>query len=114
MNGDQFSMKTQQLEKLAQQRQRYVVFHEFGDTTELSTTLVHAISDVTGIDVTDTEHTLYEYFDPEALDNLFRPKYDGALRARGQYEFTIWGCRVTIRSSGEIEIQPLPTKSQVK
>ena len=114
MTGDHVPTTTPQLERLAHQRRRYVVYHEFGDTTELSTTLVHAISDVTGIDVTDTEHTIYEYFDPEALDNLFRPKYDGTLRASGQYEFTIWGCRVTVHSSGEIEIQPLPTNSQLK
>lgn len=46
----------------------YRVKHDFDGSAELTTTLAHAISDVTGLDVTDTAFTLNDYVDLEALD----------------------------------------------
>jgi hypothetical protein len=87
-------------------QQPYVVTHDFGGTAELTTTLAHALSDVTGIDVTDTGFTLNDYVDPEALDALFQPKSDGTPRTNGSVQMTILGCRVVIHSTGQIVITP--------
>ncbi len=88
------------------QQQPYVVHHEFGGTAELTTTLAHAISDVTGIDVTDTGFTLNDYVDPDAMDKLFKPKPDGTPRTNGSLNLTILGCQVAIHSNGQIVISP--------
>lgn len=86
--------------------QPYYVHHDFDGSAELTTTLVHAISDITGTDVTDTGFTLNDYVDPDALDRLFAPKADGTPRANGHVSFSIWGHHVTVYSSGEIAIVP--------
>lgn len=89
-----------------QNQQPYVVHHEFGGTAELTTTLAHAISDVTGIDVTDTGFTLNDYVDPDAMDKLFRPKPDGTPRTNGSLNLNVLGCQVVIHSNGQIVITP--------
>ncbi len=91
---------------------RYVVYHDFDGPSELTTTLVHAISDVTGINVSETEFTLSDFVNADALNQLFRPKPDGTLRASGRYQCTIWGCEVNVFSDGQITIQP-PTERQI-
>ena len=90
----------------ARETQNYFVQHDFGGSAELTTTLAHAISDVTGIDVTDTGFTLNDHVDPEALDRLFAPKADGTPRTNGHVSFTIWGYQVTVYSNGQIAIVP--------
>ena len=99
----------------ARRTQNYFVQHDFSGSAELTTTLAHAISDVTGIDVTDTGFTLNDHVDPEALDNLFSPKADGTPRTNGHLSFTIWGYQVTVYSNGQIAIVPprqVPTTQQ--
>lgn len=86
--------------------QRYYVYHEFGGPAELTTTLVHALSDVTGADVTDTELSLADHVEPSALDSLFSPGPDGALRIDSQLRFVMWGYRVTVQTDGRITIVP--------
>ena len=86
--------------------QTYYITHDFEGSAELTTTLAHAISDVTGIDVTDTGFTLNDHVDPEALDSLFKPRDDGTRRINGQLSFTIWGYQVTVYSDGQIAIVP--------
>lgn len=88
------------------ENQNYFVQHDFEGSAELTTTLAHAISDVTGIDVTDTGFTLNDHVDPEALDRLFAPKADGTPRTNGHLSFTIWGYQVTVYSNGQIAIVP--------
>ena len=92
--------------------QPYVVHHDFDGPAELTTTLAHAIADVTGFEVTETGFTLSEYVDPDALDRLFAPKSDGTPRTNGHLRFTIWNCQVTVYSTGRIVItqtQPQPS-----
>ncbi|WP_436912303.1 HalOD1 output domain-containing protein [Halosimplex marinum] len=84
----------------------YYVKHDFGGSAELTTTLAHAISDATGVDVTDTGFTLNDHVDPEALDRLFKPKDDGTARVDGHLSFAIWGYQVTVYSDGQIAIVP--------
>jgi len=84
----------------------YYVKHDFDGSAELTTTLAHAISDVTGVDVTDAGFTLNDYVDPEALDSLFRPRDDGTVRIDGHLSFAVWGYQVTVYSDGQIAIVP--------
>lgn len=89
-----------------QQQQRYFAQHDFDGSAKLTTTLVHAISNVTGADVTEAEHSLDDHVDSRALDRLFRPRSDGTPRASGQVNFTLWGHQVTVYSDGQITIVP--------
>ena len=84
----------------------YYVRHDFEGSAELTTTLAHAISDVTGVDVTDTRFTLNDHVDPEALDRLFEPQNDGTPRVDGHLSFPIWNHQVTVYSNGQIAIVP--------
>lgn len=86
--------------------QQYYAQHDFDGTATLTATLVHAISNVTGADVTEAEQTLSDHADPEALDRLFRPRPDGTFRLAGQLTFTIWGHHVTVSNDGQISIVP--------
>lgn len=88
------------------QQQRYYAQHDFDGPAELTTTLVHAISNVTGADVTEAEHVLDDHVDARALNRLFRPKPDGSPRGGGQLNFTLWGHQVTVYSDGQITIVP--------
>lgn len=91
--------------------QPYCVQHDFDGPAELTTTLAHAISNVTGADVTDAGFTLNDYVDPDALDRLFRPKADGTPRGSGRVSFDVWGNEVTVHSSGQIVITPPPQQA---
>ena len=86
--------------------QPFLYTHDFGGPANITTTLAHAIADVTGGDVTPAGFTLYDYVDPDALDQLFKPKPDGTLRMDGRLTFTVWGYQVTVHSDGRIAILP--------
>lgn len=87
-------------------QQNYTVQHDFAGTASITATLTHALSDISGIDVTDAERALEEYVDPHALDRLFTPKSDGSRRANGQLTFNIEGYQTTIYGNGLISIVP--------
>lgn len=91
----------------------YYAQHDFDGPAKLSTTLIHALSEVANIDMTGTESTLFQHVDPEALDSIFRPAGPDAPRANGHVSFMIWGYNVTIYSDGYIVIalprQPVHT-----
>jgi len=89
-----------------QPEQRYVVHHDFDGTAEFTTTIVHAISDVTGVDPSDAGIRLYDHVDPDALNRLFKPKSDGSPRLDCTLTFSVWGCWVSIHSSGRITVVP--------
>ena len=84
----------------------YYAYHDADDPAKLSTTVVHALADVMGIDVTDTGFVLYDSVDPEALDRIFAPTDEGTPRAPGHVAFTVSGYRVTVYSNGQIVITP--------
>ncbi|QLG29671.1 hypothetical protein HUG10_18865 (plasmid) [Halorarum halophilum] len=84
----------------------YYVHHDPTGSADLTTTIVHALADVMGEDVTGTEFPLYDSVDPDALDRLFAPKTDGTPRPPGHVAFSVQDYRVTVYSSGEIAITP--------
>lgn len=83
----------------------YYATHDVDGPAEFSTTIVHALSDLAGVDVTDTRSRLYDSVDPDALDRLFRPRLDGTPRADGHVVFTVWNYRVTAYSDGRIVVE---------
>jgi hypothetical protein len=89
----------------------YVVHHEFGGPAELTTTLAHAIADVTGFEVSEAGFTLSEFVDPDALDRLFAPKSDGTPRTNGYLGFTVWNCQVSVYGTGRIVVEKLQPQS---
>ena len=84
----------------------YYAHHDPNGAADLTTTIVHALADVMGDDVTGTEFSLYDSVDPDALDRIFAPKRDGTPRPPGHVAFSVEGYRVTVYSSGEIAITP--------
>lgn len=105
MNGNASALQHQsQTGNRPQESSTYYVTHDFSGSANLSTTLVHALADVAGVDVTDTEFCLDDHVDPTALDRLFEPKSDGPARANGSLTLTIWGYQVTVYGGGQIAI----------
>ena len=82
--------------------------HDWDEDVSLSCSIVEAIAEVRGRNVTEIE-PLHSVIDPDALDKLFvngdegsSPDPDGVL------EFSFEEYRVRVRASGEITILPLP------
>jgi len=105
-NGPQRGSQTSQGNQ-PQQLQTYYTTHDFDGEAKLTTTLVHALSDAIGHDVTDAEFTLYDHIDPDALDLLFKSREDGSKPMYGHLCFTVREHEVTIYSNGQIAIVPL-------
>jgi len=96
----------------ASQYDTYYAQHDVDGPAEFSTTVVHALSDLAGVDVTETRSMLYDSIDPDALNHLFRPKLDGTPRPPGHVVFSAWNYRVTAYSDGRIAIQ-VPSQQPV-
>lgn len=82
----------------------YYTYHDPEGDARLSTTLVHALADVMGTDVTEAGFTLADEIDPDALDHLFLPA--GGGEPAGHVAFSVQSYRVTIYSDGTIVITP--------
>jgi len=87
-------------------QRHYFVSHDPESASKLSTTVVHALADVMGADVTDAGFTLSDSVDPDALDRIFSTTEDGTERQGGHLAFTVEGYRVTVYGDGEIVITP--------
>lgn len=87
----------------------YRAAHNPDGPATLSTTVVHALADCMGIDPTDGRVCLYDAVDPDALDQLFRPRHDGRPRTGGRLSFAVDDYYVTVRSNGEVLIEPPAT-----
>ncbi|GAA0241658.1 HalOD1 output domain-containing protein [Haladaptatus pallidirubidus] len=86
---------------------RYVTYYGQSESTALTTTLVHALADAMDIDVTDSEQVLYRSINPDALDELFKPQYNGIPRSNGHLTFIVHDYVVMISADGRIEITPV-------
>jgi len=84
----------------------FVMQHEIGGQAKLTTTLVHAVSDATGADVSAVETALHERVDPDALDLLFAPAAGGNQRSNATLTMTIGGHQVTVSNTGRITVSP--------
>lgn len=54
------------------------------------------------------DQTLNDAIDPDALERLFADRGRGTERGNGRVDFTFAGCRVTVRSSGDVSVTPEP------
>lgn len=84
----------------------YRVVHDPDSAAAVSTTVIHALADVMGVDVTDAGFVLYDSVDPDALDRIFAETVDGNSRSPGHVAFLARDHRVTVYGSGQIVITP--------
>lgn len=83
----------------------YHVQHNWNDSEPLSTTVMTAVAEAMDADPTEID-PLYERFDPDSLDGLFRPRPSGVPRPGGHVAFTFHGHHVFIGSDGHVAIHP--------
>ena len=73
----------------------------------VSVAVVRAVSAVVETPIADLD-PLYEAINPDALNLLYEPRHDGALRrGGGKTSFTFNGCDVTVHAHGEVEVELL-------
>ncbi|MFC7203209.1 HalOD1 output domain-containing protein [Haloferax namakaokahaiae] len=97
---------TNQLHNQGGQANTYHVQHDPSGPAKLSTTVIHALADAMGIDVSDSGFSLYDSIDPDALDSIFSPTADGTPRPPGHVAFCVAGYQTTVYSTGDIVITP--------
>jgi len=68
--------------------------------------VIDAVVETMGTDTTEID-PLYDYIDPDALNDLFKPSEDGRHRRGGRVEFQIEGHLIRISSHGDIEVRPV-------
>jgi len=80
----------------------FTAYHDIEGPAKISTTIVHALADVMGVDVTDIGFSLYDSIDTDALDSLFTPEDERQLN--GHICFFVEGFQVTVYGDGQIDI----------
>lgn len=85
-------------------------YHDPERPAKPSTTVVHALAEAMGRDVTDVGFSLYDSIAPEALDALFVSTSDAD--PPGHVAFGVPGYGVTVYSDGHIVITPLDQPAQ--
>jgi len=83
----------------------YYAEHDWDGDASLSVTLVAALAEVADADPTDLD-PLCAYIDPDALDDLFRPRFGTQRTDAGRLELAFDGHRVTVYGDGEIVVRP--------
>lgn len=84
----------------------YRLYSDWGSDEPVSTVIVTAVAALTNTPATDIA-PLYESINPDALNKLYEPTQEGALRKGGGCTtLTVNGCTVTVYWDGEIEIEP--------
>ncbi|WP_227378841.1 HalOD1 output domain-containing protein [Haladaptatus halobius] len=67
-------------------------------------------------DAADTSHRelppLYEVIDPDALNRLFTPTYEGDTRSDGRVRFAYAGYEVVVHSMSGVEVSPVSTSGE--
>lgn len=77
-------------------------YHDADGPARVSTSVVHALADVMGVDATRAEQTLTESVHPRGLDVIFADRT--TTDRPGHVGFTVDGYDVTVYSTGEIVI----------
>lgn len=80
--------------------------HEWDDPESLSASVLHAVAVASGDDPGEMD-SLYDAIDPDALDEIFRPRPGLELRPEGGcLTFVFNGCRVSVYWDGRIDVAP--------
>lgn len=69
----------------------------------LSEAVVEAVADAEGVEPTELQ-PLYDVIDPDALDSLFRPQFDGRHPSRGEITFRYHGYVVHVDDAGRVSL----------
>ena len=77
---------------------------------KLSTAVVEAVAETAGVDPTELGTSLYDCIDPDALDALFAPTYEGAGREGGTVRFEMAGYEVTVSGDSLVEVTDAPPR----
>jgi hypothetical protein len=80
---------------------------ELDDRQHIGTAVVRAVSEAVGTPVTEIDVELNDIVDPDALNRLFAPRYDGTPRHGGRVIFEMSNCEVTVFESGRVRAVPL-------
>lgn len=72
---------------------------------EPSVAVIEALAAELGDDPLQLGVQLNDFVDPDALDALFAPRYDGTERRPGRIEFTMLGCTVTVYGTGTVTVE---------
>ncbi|MBX0295731.1 HalOD1 output domain-containing protein [Haloarcula nitratireducens] len=81
-----------------------VVEHDFDDPhSELTVTVVDAVSKAVGVSPADVVPRVNDHVDPDALDRIFRPRPDGSGR-EGRLTFELVNCLVEITGDGTVRV----------
>ena len=89
-----------------QTNHRYYLHYDVDGPATLTTTIVHALSTVTNVDVSQGEFSLYDSIDPDALERIFAPKVDGSPRSEGHVSFVALDHQIFVHANGDIYIYP--------
>lgn len=81
------------------------VYHDWAEDNHISTTIVLAVSDLTGTPVGKLA-PLSEVVKPDALDDLLRPDEMVDMDASVSVSFEYEGFTVTARRDGRIDLHP--------
>lgn len=87
---------------------RFEVRYDPDGSATLLSAIVHALTSIVDVDVSQGEFSLYDSVDPDALERIFSSKADGEPRTGGHVAFTALECEVYVYASGEIYIYPPP------
>jgi hypothetical protein len=68
--------------------------------------VIDAVVETMGTDSTEID-PLYDYIDPDALNDLFKSNENGQDHREGHVEFQIEEHLIRISSDGDIEVQPV-------
>ena len=79
-------------------------YHDWEDESDLSSTIVTAVSEITGQSETSVER-IYNRVDPDSLNALFTHTSAKNPRSDGLVSFTLDGCEVAIYASGFVFVQ---------
>lgn len=80
--------------------------YDWDDSVSLSTVVIESVSEVAGKSPELLGDPLYDYVDPDALDQLFEPLRGSRQREGGRVAFEFAGYLVTVRGDGGILITP--------
>lgn len=68
--------------------------------------VIDAVVDTMGTDTTEID-PLYDYINPDALNDLFKPSENGRHRRGGHIEFQMEDHLIRISSDGDVEVRPV-------
>ncbi|WP_436344762.1 HalOD1 output domain-containing protein [Natronorubrum sp. FCH18a] len=77
-----------------------MVEHTPDDTSSISIAIIRSIAAIENVDPTELEITLYDYVNPEALDQLIEHEGTGST----EITFTVRGYYVHVHDTGEITV----------